>query len=49
MSNMFCKCSGMKSLNINNFDTSSVTDMSNMFDGCCQLETIGFSASSCGS
>ena len=31
---MFCECSSLKELNLNNFNTINVTDMNNMFNGC---------------
>ena len=34
MSYMFCECSSLKELNLNNFNTNNVTDMSYMFSGC---------------
>ena len=43
MSNMFKGCKSLKSLNLESFDTSSVTDMSNMFSGCNSLEYIDIS------
>ena len=40
MSKMFIDCSGLTSLNLSNFDTSQVTNMSLMFNGCASLRTI---------
>ena len=34
MSCMFSECSSLKELNLNNFNTNNVTDMSSMFSGC---------------
>ena len=34
MSSMFEECSSLKELNISNFNTNNVTDMSDMFKGC---------------
>ena len=34
MSCMFRECSSLKELNLNNFNTNNVTDMSYMFGGC---------------
>ena len=31
---MFYGCSSLKELNLNNFNTNNVTDMSGMFSGC---------------
>ena len=31
---MFFYCSSLKELNLNNFNTNNVTDMSDMFKGC---------------
>ena len=31
---MFYNCSSLNNLNVTNFDTQNVTDMSEMFDGC---------------
>ncbi len=40
---MFSGCSSLESLNLTGFDTSDVTDMSNMFQGCSSLETLDLS------
>ena len=34
MRSMFYRCSSLKELNLNNFNTNNVTDMSYMFNGC---------------
>ena len=34
MSKMFYECSSLKELNLDNFNTNNVTNMSYMFDGC---------------
>ena len=34
MSFMFCDCSSLKELNLNNFNTNNVTNMSCMFSYC---------------
>ena len=34
MSDMFNGCSSLKELNLNNFNTNNVIDMSYMFSGC---------------
>ena len=33
---MFSECSSLKELNLNNFNTNNVTDMSFMFMGCLE-------------
>ena len=40
---MFCDCSKLTSLDIHNFDTSSVIDMSYMFKNCSKLTSLDFS------
>ena len=40
MSDMFCFCEELSSLDLTNFITANVTDMSTMFDGCSALTTI---------
>ena len=40
MSSMFEYCDGLISLDLSNFNTIKVTDMSSMFMGCMALETI---------
>ena len=37
---MFCKCDKLTSLDVTNFNTAKVTDMSNMFYGCNKLKEI---------
>ena len=34
MSGMFYRCSSLKKLNLNNFNTNNVTNMNHMFRGC---------------
>ena len=34
MNSMFCGCSSLKELNLNNFNTNNVTNMNYMFKGC---------------
>ena len=34
MNRMFSRCSSLKELNLNNFNTNNVTDMQYMFSGC---------------
>ena len=40
MNNMFEGCSALKSLNLTNFNTENVTNMSCMFSGCSGLESL---------
>ena len=40
MSYMFSRCSSLKELNLNNFNTNNVTDMSYMFRGCSSLKEL---------
>ena len=40
MSRMFSKCSLLKELNINNFNTNNVTNMCSMFSGCSSLKKL---------
>ena len=40
MSHMFNGCSSLKELNLNNFNTNNVTNMSNIFYECLSLEII---------
>ena len=40
---MFTDCSSLKSLDVSNFDTSKVTDMSYMFQGCSSLQQLDIS------
>ena len=37
---MFYGCSSLKELNLNNFNTNNVTDMSDMFCGCSSLKEL---------
>ena len=43
MNRMFEYCLILTSLNLNNFDTSQVTDMSYMFNGCSSLISLDLS------
>lgn len=40
---MFNNCSSLTSLDVANFDTAKVTDMSNMFYGCRKLTRLDIS------
>ena len=40
---MFFGCSSLKELNLNNFNTNNVTDMSCMFIGCSSLKELNLS------
>ena len=40
MASMFGTCSALTSLDVSKWDTSNVTNMSNMFSGCSALKTI---------
>ena len=40
MNGMFYGCSNLTSLDLSNFDTSNVTNMTYMFRGCVNLKTI---------
>ena len=40
MGNMFEGCSALKSLDLTNFNTANVTDMSFMFNGCSALKSL---------
>ena len=40
---MFDACSGLQTLDVSNFETSQVTDMSSMFDACSGLQTLDVS------
>ena len=40
MDNMFNGCSALKSLDLTNFNTANVTNMSNMFKGCSALTSL---------
>ena len=37
---MFYECKSLTSLDVSNFNTSNVTDMSKMFSNCANLKTI---------
>jgi len=37
---MFYRCSSLKKLNINNFNTNNVTTMKSMFSGCSSLKEL---------
>ena len=39
---MFSKCSGLKNLKLNNFNTEKVTNMKYMFSFCSSLEKLKF-------
>ena len=41
---MFSGCSSLKSLNLSGFDTSNVTNASNMFSGCSSLASLDLSS-----
>ena len=40
MSDMFNGCSSLKELNLNNFNTDNVTNMSHMFHECLSLKEL---------
>ena len=40
MSNMFSECSSLKELNLNNFNTSNVTNMRGMFYKCSSVKEL---------
>ncbi len=40
MEEMFYNCSMLSTINLSNFDTSKVTWINNLFDGCINLEYI---------
>ena len=40
MSGMFSGCSSLKELNLNNYNTNNVTDMSDMLRGCSSLKEL---------
>ena len=40
MNGMFSGCYSLKELNLNNFNTNNVTNMSCMFDGCSSLQEL---------
>ena len=41
---MFYDCSSLTTLNLTNFNTSGVIDMSSMFNGCNNLTTLDLSS-----
>ena len=43
MSCMFCGCKLLKELNISNFNTNNVIDMTSMFGGCISLKELAIS------
>ena len=43
MSCMFNECSSLTNINLSNFNTQSVTDMSWMFSGCNSLKSLDLS------
>ena len=43
MSNMFSCCCSLKELNLSNFNTNNVTDMSGMFYKCSKLKELDLS------
>ena len=43
MSNMFYDCSGLNRINLSNFNTQNVTNMSHMFSGCSNLTNLNLS------
>ena len=43
MSFMFYNCSSLKGLNLSNFNTNNVDNMSNMFYGCSSLKELNAS------
>ena len=43
MGSMFSGCEALTSLDLSNFDTSHVSDMSYMFSGCDALTTLNIS------
>ena len=40
---MFIGCSSLTTINISNFNTNNVTDMSHMFNGCSSLKELNLS------
>ena len=40
---MFCNCESINSLNLSNFDTSKVNNMSSLFSGCSSLTSLDLS------
>ena len=43
MVSMFTNCSSLESLDVSNFDTSNVTDVSYMFEDCTNLKDVDIS------
>lgn len=43
MSELFCNCTKLKSLDLSNFNTSNVEDMTEMFAHCINLTSLNFS------
>ena len=43
MSSMFFECSSLKEINLSNFNTNNVNDMSLMFSGCSSLKELNLS------
>ena len=43
MNKMFSECKALQTLNLSNFNTSSVTDMCYMFENCYKLQTLDLS------
>ena len=41
---MFCDCTNLKSLDLSNFNTSDVSDMSYMFANCEKLKSLDISS-----
>ena len=41
---MFCDCKNLKSLDLSNFNTSDVSNMSNMFANCEKLKSLDISS-----
>ena len=44
MGGMFYLCSSLTSIDVSNFDTSNVTDMSSMFEDCSSLISLDLSS-----
>lgn len=44
MSEMFCNCNSLKSLDLRSFDTNVVVDMEAMFYGCSSLKSLDLSS-----
>ena len=43
MSKLFCGCSGLEELDLSNFKTDHVTDMSSIFANCSLLNKLNLS------